>query len=86
MSLARPVRKAPGVKVVRTASAFDCGPACGILAHVKDGAYVSPARAGRVRNRPRAVPSAPGRPMKTKGARYVLRETWGLPHLPVHSR
>jgi molybdopterin-containing oxidoreductase family molybdopterin binding subunit len=40
MSFARPVRKALGVKVVRTASAFDCGPACGILAHVKDGILV----------------------------------------------
>jgi len=40
MTLGRPVRAEPSVKVVRTCAPLSCGPGCGILAHVKDGVLV----------------------------------------------
>ena len=40
MSLGRQVRAEPGAKVVRTVCPQECGVACGILAHVKDGVLV----------------------------------------------
>jgi anaerobic dimethyl sulfoxide reductase subunit A len=40
MSLARPVRTDPGVKVIRTVCPFGCGIGCGVLAHVKNGMLV----------------------------------------------
>ncbi len=40
MSFLRPVKADPGVNVVRTVCPLSCGPACGILAHVKDGVLV----------------------------------------------
>jgi len=40
MSLGRPVKTDPGVKVIRTVCPFGCGIGCGVLAHVKDGVLV----------------------------------------------
>ena len=40
MALQRRVRQAPGTQVLRTVCPLNCGIACGVLAHVKDGRLI----------------------------------------------